>query len=390
MEKNNSQFKIQLNNRPLKLEVNPFRQPDFPEETTVCFISEIRPALQKAAIARDHSSCCYCGFQSKKYQQVVLEGGNARDIDSVYTACPFCHQCFDLDAVAQMRSGVLIWLPEISQATLHHIARDIYRARITSGEQQDRARVILGRLLTIESDKKADSDKSGDVLSRRCIARQQLGTDDPAVLANKLRVASGRDAELSRVLEGIRLFPLGRRIIRESDLEFNQFPQILAYWRSKDGPFRQRDQFPWLATIEAALGFASPQADDAQKPGAGHVTKTPHKQLASKLLNDAATFFRTLAPQNADLETQMLENAEVFEKIAAMVAQKPDGRLLDTDDQGNPTHASRAGRLLNDAAGFFVTLADQHPAIAEQMRENANVYRQLAVLIETDPHGAMA
>jgi len=381
--KNNSQFEFQLNNRPLKLEVNPFRQPDFPEETTVCFISEIRPALQKTAIARDHSTCRYCGFQSKKYQQVVLEGDNARDIDFVYTACPFCHQCFDLDAVAQMHSGVLIWLPEISQTTLHHIARDIYRARITSGEQQDRARAILERLLP------TDSDKTGAEISRQCIARQHLGTDDPAVLANKLRVAKGQDDELSSVLQGIRLFPRDRRIIREADLEFNQFPQILAYWRSKDGPYRQRNHFPWLATIEAVLGLTSSQAEGADKPGSGKVTKTPHKQLASKLLSDAATFFRTLARQNVDFATQMLKNAEVFEKIAELVAQNPDGRLLDTGDQDNPTNAILASRLLNDAAGFFVTLADQNPAIEEQMRENANVYRQLAVLIETDPHGEM-
>jgi intracellular multiplication protein IcmJ len=46
-------------------------------------------------------------------------------------------------------------------------------------------------------------------------------------------------------LEGIRLFPLDRRIIKEGDLEFNQFPQILAYWRSKDGPFGGKVPNKW-------------------------------------------------------------------------------------------------------------------------------------------------
>ncbi len=50
-----------------------------------------------------------------------------------------------------------------------------------------------------------------------------LETDEYKVRMNKLK--------------GFRILPLDRRIIKEGDLEFNQFPQILAYWRSKDGPF---------------------------------------------------------------------------------------------------------------------------------------------------------
>ena len=46
-------------------------------------------------------------------------------------------------------------------------------------------------------------------------------------------------------LKGLRLFPLDRRIIKEQDLEFNQFPQILAYWRSKDGPFGGKVPSQW-------------------------------------------------------------------------------------------------------------------------------------------------
>mgnify|MGYP000275845136 CR=1 FL=1 len=37
-----------------------------------------------------------------------------------------------------------------------------------------------------------------------------------------------------------------RRIIKEGDLEFNQFPQILAYWRSKDGPFGDVPPRRWV------------------------------------------------------------------------------------------------------------------------------------------------
>lgn len=50
-----------------------------------------------------------------------------------------------------------------------------------------------------------------------------------------------------------------------------------------------------------------------------------HAQLASKLLRDAATFFRTIGQQNPPLQIQMEENAGVFEQVAALVEQDPTG-----------------------------------------------------------------
>ena len=52
-----------------------------------------------------------------------------------------------------------------------------------------------------------------------------------------------------------------------------------------------------------------------------------HAELASKLLVDAATFFRTLAEQNEDLKEQMEENANVYEQMGALVADDPLGVL---------------------------------------------------------------
>ena len=104
-----------------------------------------------------------------------------------------------------------------------------------------------------------------------------------------------------------------------------------------------------------------------------------HAELASKLLNDAATFFRTLAEQNEALTEQMTENATVFDQMAALLLKDPEGLLDDTPI------AELAGRLLKDAAGFFRTLADQNEPIKEQMHENANVYDQLGDMVAQDP-----
>ena len=197
--------------------------------------SALAPELKQKVLDRDDYTCQFCGFKSQKYQEIHFQDGNPgnTNINNMVTACMFCHQCFDLGQVAAMRSGVLIWLPEIEQTALHHIARAIYVARISQGPMAEAAR------------------KSLDILmQRRAEARNRLGTDDPSLLAMVLRdyiSARSYDARTKK-LEGIRLFPLDRRIIKEADLEFNQFPQILAYWRSKNGPFGGKlpQQWPGL------------------------------------------------------------------------------------------------------------------------------------------------
>lgn len=108
-----------------------------------------------------------------------------------------------------------------------------------------------------------------------------------------------------------------------------------------------------------------------------------HAELSSKLLADAATFFKALGEQNSELTEQMEENAGVFQQMAALLAQHPEGVI---DDK---THGELAGQLMKDAANFFLALAEQNEPLKEQMEENANVYAQLADLVAEDPLGIM-
>ena len=55
-----------------------------------------------------------------------------------------------------------------------------------------------------------------------------------------------------------------------------------------------------------------------------------------------------------------------------------------------PTHATLAARLLRDAAQFFKTVGEQNEPLKEQMAENANVFEQVADLVEQDPNGELA
>jgi intracellular multiplication protein IcmJ len=189
--------------------------------------------LKKAVFDRDENTCQCCGFQAAKYQEVLFLDSNPHNLamTNLATTCIFCHQCFNMDQTTKMRSGVLIWLPEIEQHVLHDIARAIYVARISQGPMAEAARKALDVLM-----------------ARREEARRRIQTDDPYVLSTVLKdfLTPRFYAERKAKLDGVRLFPLDRRIIKEAELEFNQFPQILAYWRSKDGPFGGKAPSLWI------------------------------------------------------------------------------------------------------------------------------------------------
>lgn len=190
--------------------------------------------LRTKILQRDDYTCRYCGFQSRKYQEVNytgVDGDKVAEEGQYATACTFCHQCFHIDRIDRMQSGAVIWLPEIGQAALHHVCRAIYVARISQGPMADAAR-----------------DSMEALLARKDEAKSRLGTDSPKILFTILQdFLEAREYKNRLVkLKGFRFLPLDRRIIREGDLEFNQFPQILAYWRSKDGPFGEIPPRKWV------------------------------------------------------------------------------------------------------------------------------------------------
>jgi len=199
--------------------------------------SKVDKALKDKIMLRDDYTCSCCGFRSEKYQDIRFLNGDIYDHseDNLATICIFCHQCSDLEKVSEMRSGVLLWLPEIGQTQLHHIARAIYVARVSQGPAAEAARVSLDALM-----------------QRREEVRKRMGTDDPYILASVMKdyLNYGQYKMRAKKLNGVRLFPLDRRIIKESNLEFNQFPQILAYWRSKKGPFGGKVPAQWVSIYQ--------------------------------------------------------------------------------------------------------------------------------------------
>lgn len=172
-------------------------------------------------IEKQFHVCYFCGFRSKKYQEIVVRHGQEWIPENNKVACIFCAQCLALESVPGMRSGALVHLPEISQNELNYVAKIIYVARISQGESADLARQLL------------------DALQARKQNLDQALSENIPTLVDQLKIGPTH-------YENVRLMPLDRRIIKEADLEFNQLPQILAYWRSKDGPFGGKPPTKWV------------------------------------------------------------------------------------------------------------------------------------------------
>lgn len=193
-------------------------------------------------LRHDDYVCRFCGFRSEHYQRVVAsDDGNA---DDFVTACTFCEQCVMLDRAGMMASGVLIWLPEIAQAELNHIARAIYVGRTGDGPIVELATRAFDALM-----------------ARRADAKKRLGSDDPLLLATVLHESLTKDEVKAAInkLDGIRLFPLDKHMTRSPKGDVNHFPQIVKYWCSPQGPYGQIKPEKWLdmlKTATAAVGHA--------------------------------------------------------------------------------------------------------------------------------------
>jgi intracellular multiplication protein IcmJ len=177
-------------------------------------------------LKQDDFTCRFCGFRSQQYQRVVPFR------KEFVTTCGFCEQVLSLERAGMMGSGVLIWLPEISQTELNHVARAIYIAR--AEEEGEIAKA---------ADRALDA-----LLARRTEAKKRLGSEDPLLISTVLRenLNDKERAVAAGKLDGIRMLPLDKHLVRGRGGDFNGFPQMVKFWRSKEGPFADLPPEEWL------------------------------------------------------------------------------------------------------------------------------------------------
>jgi intracellular multiplication protein IcmJ len=185
-------------------------------------------------LKRDKYTCRFCGFHSEQFQRIVYckEAGDP----PFATACGFCELCLTLDRTGLANAGILVWLPEIGQAELHHIMRAIYIAKAGTGE------IVAAGARALDA-----------LMARRSDAKKRLGTDDPLLLATVMH-ESLTDEEYentSRKIDGIRLLPLDKHLVRTPKGNINQFPQMIKYWQSPPGPYGKIPLQEWTNLFKA-------------------------------------------------------------------------------------------------------------------------------------------
>lgn len=102
--------------------------------------------FKRQVLERDRYTCQYCGFQAAQYQEILNLDNNYRNnkLSNLVTACFFCSQCVFLEAVGKddFGGGVLIYLPEISQADLNGLCHVLFCAMANVTDYSDGAQNI--------------------------------------------------------------------------------------------------------------------------------------------------------------------------------------------------------------------------------------------------------
>ena len=190
-----------------------------------------------ATLRRDQNTCRFCGFQASRFQR-VLPWESTETKDKLITSCSFCEQVVRMERAGPTGSVFLIWLPELTQAQLHHILRAIYIARATEGP------------LAAQANKALDA-----LVARRAEAKKRLGSDDPLLLATVFQEELSPDDLLAaqKRLDGIRLLPADKWYVHGPKGDVDRFPDLITYWQSKEGPFGKLPVEKWADLFTETL-----------------------------------------------------------------------------------------------------------------------------------------
>ena len=197
-------------------------------------------SLAEKTLKRDDFTCRFCGFYAKQYQRVIpyAEAGDP----PFATACTFCEQCMSLERAGIVGAGLLIWLPEIRQAELNHVVRAIYVARAAQDKDGEAIVTLATRALDV-------------LTARRSEAKKRLGSDDPLLLATIMHESLSDEERVAATakLDGIRLLPAEKHMVRTSRGDVNHFPQIVNFWLSPAGPFAHDPVSAWSEKFKKAI-----------------------------------------------------------------------------------------------------------------------------------------
>lgn len=209
--------------------------------------------MRLKAQQRDNYTCIGCGFRSLKWQEVhhVDDDHHNNDINNLATVCSFCHSCQHIGFAGINKEAVLIWMPEFTQADINHIVRTALVAerwflnmKEDIGSEIQKLRQARHLSEAGQNIRNALEERQGEVQSR-------LGTSDPAELADALlqlddHIYDQRD----RFLSGVRLLPLGKRVVAGDD----KMKQMTQHWLENGGGYYAYRPSTWASLRQNLFG----------------------------------------------------------------------------------------------------------------------------------------
>jgi intracellular multiplication protein IcmJ len=185
----------------------------------------------------DKLPCPFCDMRSGCWQRLVAAPRRGHDCAA---ACVLCYLCRHLERPRIDEEAALVWLPEMSQPALNVTMREIHLQLRALGEDLYDA----GRLRLNTPERLRLYYARSALSARAAAAASRLGTDKPSELAGALcRLSPGAHANRAKLLDGVRLLPLGRFYAGNKDV----YPGIVDSWRESSKPS------PGLAPVTPAL-----------------------------------------------------------------------------------------------------------------------------------------
>jgi len=174
----------------------------------------------------DEPRCAFCGMHSGRWQRLVAAPRRGHDCAA---ACVLCYLCRHLERPRIDEEAALVWLPEMSQPALNVTMREIHLQLRALGEDLHDA----GRLRLDTPERLRLYYARSALSARAAAAASRLGTDKPSELAGGLcRLSPGAYANRAKLLDGVRLLPLGRFYAGNKDV----YPEIVDSWREISKP----------------------------------------------------------------------------------------------------------------------------------------------------------
>lgn len=165
--------------------------------------------IQKKVFQRDRLRCRFCGFQSKKYQYVINKDSNYANNKSnnLATCCSLCLPCFFIDAVGPGNNdGLVIHLPEVSQADLNHFCRVLFSSMLKDAPYKGKLQSIY---LSLKDRSKPVEELFG------------IGSSQPQVFGQALIDSQiSKENKESGILTSLRYLP-----------ERSSYTEQIKYWK---------------------------------------------------------------------------------------------------------------------------------------------------------------